>query len=246
MRKMKAILAGAALLAVSAVGLADTVINIDVGTGAAYAGTAVAPDTGTTWNGGIDAGWNWTGETDGLLNDSQGTATDVGFFCGMGGVWTASGVSSELMNDYGFGAGRFTLYTYDSAVTANPGLFQITGTQAFDLYIYTAGDGGNGGNDTTFTLNNIVGGSQSAAAAATTVYSGSFVEGENYVKFSNVTALRNAGNTGYEFEVVMTSNGGLPVALNGIQLVTVPEPATIGFIAFSGVALMFIRRRLMM
>ena len=254
MSKYKLMLAGAALLAIPAIGLADAVnidiqgatdggpgYNMNVGT---YSGTGVAPDAGTTWN-----AFQFNNTYASGLLDSQGNATEVNLWLqGTPGEWSYSGTpANALMNDYTFtgaawstGVGeRFTLFSNGADGVG----FEINGTQAFDIYIYTQGDAA--GQHATFQLNH-AGGTTVQTATGSAPFDGTYTEGGNVLKFSNVTAYETATAGQYEFEFWWGHDGSGTAAINGIQLVAVPEPATLGLVSAAGLGVLFIRRRMMM
>ncbi len=172
---------------------------------------------GTTWNGSKYAySGDWTGPLNNLL-DSEGNAAGVGFtMAGFGGV-AADWSGTPVMLKGGF-------YTFTSMTLTIKGL---SAAGQYDLYL--AGNANNG-NSTTFTI-----GSVSQATSATS--NDSWVLGDNYVQFTNLTPSAQG-----EISVVMTGAGkGVPV-INGFQLANaVPEPASLGLIGLSG--LLFLRRK---
>lgn len=255
MKKYKAIVAGVALLAVPAIGFADA-INVDIqgdvdgGPGwwmnvGTYSGAAAAgADAGDTWNGTI---YPFGGTASGKLVDDTGAATDVQIYSSTTkdhwSVDYGSNPAGEmLMADYAFNTAAwvgdgsdalFTIYTDNTALT---GGLAINAGQQYDVYIYAQGDTAGA---TTFSLKQDSG---DIVQTATTAggFDGTWTEGVNYVKFSNVTATSwaNGGELAINW-------GGSNSAINGIQIVQIPEPATIGLIGIVGAGAIFVRRRFM-
>lgn len=204
--------------------------NLNIGT---YSGTAAAPSTGTTWNA---FQFNNT-LTPALLND-QNVATDVQVWLqGNPSEWSYSNANA-LMGDYTFtntnwsnNAGqRFTIFSNH----ANGGAgMQLSGAKTYDIYIYTMGDGA--GQHTTFQLNH-AGGTTNQTATGNGPFDGTFTEGANYLKFSNVTpkAYNLSGtDNGYEFEFYWGRAAGntTAAAINGFQIVETDVPANPTFVS---------------
>lgn len=237
-RQSVALLAAVSFL--SATGAASAVtLNMDIqgpdggpgwplGVGT-YSGTAVAPDSGTIWNG--IQGWNNTYISSGLV-DSEGNTTDIGaWFQGDPPEWSW-GTSNVLMEDFVYSGlsatipnsgERFTIFS--NTADGGTGL-QLNATQAFDLYVYTSADNV-GDHNTIFQLNSAEG-TTFKEALNTGPWSGTYTEGDNYVVFHNVTAKYwevSPTEFGYEFELFFGSDGTGDSAISGYQLVAVPEPS---------------------
>lgn len=259
MNKYKAILAGAALLAVPAVGLAS--INIDVqgdnaggdwwGNDGTYSGTAADAGVGGTWNG-VWYPVDWEGNLVAPLVDDTGVNSDVQF----SSSWTrdhwsppgyiAGSPYEALMADYSFnndafvgdGSGAtFSLFTDNTALTGGEAI--VLG-QLYDIYIYACGDNTGA---STFKLTQTAG-DITKTANYVGGFDGVYTEDVDYVKFSGV--LPTATANGAEFAFEWGSDGASSAAINGIQIVAVPEPATIGLVGLAGAGILFIRRRIMM
>jgi hypothetical protein len=215
------------------------------GTQGTYSGQG-APATGNNWNG-VKAGYF---EMTGPLLDDQGSATSISIWSEItvdGGAWSyAPGTGSPadaLFGDYGFhnsgDPNRFTLFTPDGSTTG----LQLTAGSLWDVYIYSRGD--NAGQGGTFMLAQTSGDITLTASGQT--WTGAYVEGDNYIKFSNVTPTAYGG--GYEFNFLMDGNGAGgtgPAIINGIQLVqvaAVPEPSAFALMGIGLAALFIIRRR---
>ena len=190
--------------------------NMNIGT---YSGMAAASDSGATWN-----ALQFNNTSAASLLDGDGNVTDVDISLeGDLGEWSYSN-ANILMGDYTFsstawasGSGeRFTLFS--NVANGGSGL-QITGTQKFDIYIYTMGDAAS--QHATFQLNH-ADGTTVQTATGDGPFSGTFTEGGNYVKFSNVTAKAyyvSETDNGYEFEFFWGHDGSGTAAINGIQIV---------------------------
>lgn len=215
------------------------------GTQGSYSGQGV-PATGNNWNG-VKAGFY---EMAGPLLDDQGSATSISMWSEItvdGGAWSyAPGTGSPadaLFGDYGFhnsgDANRFTLFTPNGSTTG----LQLTAGSLWDVYIYSRGD--NAGQGGTCMLAQTLGDITLTASGQS--WSGSFVEGDNYIKFSNVTPTAYGG--GYEFNFLMDGNGAGgdgSAIINGIQLVqatAVPEPSAIALMGIGLAALVIIRKK---
>jgi hypothetical protein len=226
------ILVGLASLASSALASAAA-INIDFqgdqlggdwwGSNGTYATTAAAPGTGTTWNG-IAYPWNTFA---GALVDDQNVASDIEMWTNTGlNHWAPGNVNDVLMGDYAFTTTAFVadttnLFTIYTDTTNGGSGMALDGSKTYDIYVYTAGD--TIGQNSTFQLTH-AGGSTTQSVNLTSVFGGTFVEGENYLKFSNVSPL--AWTNGYEFRFNWGHDGNGNGAINGLQIVEViPEPS---------------------
>jgi hypothetical protein len=221
-RKMKKVLLVLFLVGFTVVSQAATV-NVDIQDSGhvTYAGIAAAPDVGTTWNACL-----WNNTLAHQLLDSQGNPTDVSIWLERNlGEWQYNN-DNALMRDYAFNntvwtggnTGRFTLF---SNLAAGRSGLQITGTQAFDIYVYTMGDTAN--QHATFELRH-AGGTTVQTATGDGPFNGTFSEGDNYLKFSNVIAKPyyiSSSDNGYEFEFFWGKADAAQgsSAINGIQLV---------------------------
>jgi len=236
MKKVMLMLFVVCLVAVSQA-VAFNSINIDFQANGqvTYVGTAVAPDSGTVWNAPL---YNAT-QTHGLL-DSQGNVTNVSIWEGTNPSKWQYANANALMKDYAYTSttyasgttNRFTIFS----AASNSG-FKLDGTKVFDIYVYTMGDAAN--QQATFQLNH-AGGTTVQAATGNGPFNGTFTEGSNYLKFSNVTA--KSYGSGYEFEFFWGKTAGTNFgAINGIQLFEVPEPATMVLLGLG--ALVLYRRK---
>ena len=215
------------------------VVNIDFNSGTnTQSGLAAAPDApgNTAWNGvqQISAGVVDTG----VLNDSSGVATGITLdITGFTGVIAAASGEQELasghlnlMRDY------LRLDTTAGTVATATGIVSgLTAGAFYEIYLYGQGetfaDSGTSsarGQNTRFTI-----GAESKATGWDTVSGGNGVLTENveYVKF--LVAADVGGTITFTWSNIISSiNGPDPdgfapgsrfAALNGIQLVSVPE-----------------------
>lgn len=169
--------------------------------------------TGTRWN---DTKYNYSGDVAGNplnnLIDSQGAASGVGFNLSSWDSVAADWTGITLLRG-GFWSSRTMTLTIK-------GLSQST---QYDLYLE-----GNASNShsSTFTI-----GSQSLVTSATS--NSSFIEGDNYVHFSNV------GPDGSGNIVVSISAGPKGVrVIDGFQISAVPEPGALAVLGLSGLTML--------
>jgi hypothetical protein len=220
-----------------------TTINIDFNDAAAdnsptYSGTAAATGTGTVWNG-IDGngGANITVSTlvDSFGNEVVGAGVSVAMYGVRGGgtpdspsaAGPATHDAEALMQDYFYA--RFGRDTYPGEIT----LTGIDPAKTFDLYLYGGGD--QTSQNSRFTYDGL---SKSTAAPDAAVTA--LIEDVNYVVFRNINATQ-AGEIFFTLDRPEADTDYS--AINGLQLVEVPEPTTLSLLALGGLGAIVRRRR---
>lgn len=212
-------------------------INVDFNrAGITYVGTAIAPDTGTFWNGtnGGAAGFTLSNMTDSTSVVGVADLTVGAYFSNFNAdVGTNPPVVPlDLMRDYIYKRNTETINPITTTLTFNE---LADGT--YKLYIYAAGDTpGQGGNFSLAAANQFVGGvsAGSTTAAHRDIYNGGL--GVNYTVLDAVTT---AGSIAINWSRLAGQNFG---GLNGIQIQQVPEPATFALAAL-GIGCVLLRRR---
>lgn len=237
----KVICIGAFSLSIAlAFGRADaTVVNIDMvpSGNATYSGTAVAPDAGSFWNAYIQENWSG-GSASGLLASDGVTPTGISLSSTSANVvkLVPAGATNLLLDD---GAGM-NVDTPPYTVTFV--LAGLTTGQKYDLYLYgtvgsfyqqgsvftVAGESRRteGGNNSSFVEGGLT--------------SSPLVAGSNYVRFVNLSP-----DTNNQITIAWADGGQHWGPLNGLQLVSVPEPCTMGmgFIGCVGILAYAWRKR---
>jgi PEP-CTERM motif len=204
---------------------AGEAINVDLGASGSpvYSGQGVVASPGNVWNGVSFAGATWVGVFSTPLVDSSGTPTGVTLEIGTDPAtvmewrnWAPwSGPMGDVFGDevINWGVDSVIIHGLDNALT-------------YDLILYNATWAPG---TTTFTVN---GDSKVSTVVDSSV--APYLEGEQFVTFSGVPT-DGAGAITY----IMSGNPG---AHGGLQIVAVPEPATLG-LAATGLLLMLNRRR---
>lgn len=229
--KLKTVLAAAFVVtATAAHAVVDDVINLNLVTnsggpgggplnvtmdGTASSSTA-APlaYTGTKWN-----DLTFAGGTFNLLNSDNvaaGSLTSTGSASGWA-INNGAGGSSPLtaLNNYWFNITDFTISGLET-------------DSVWDVYVFGEDNSANTGGNFT-----IGGSTQGTTGSADPLTQGTWVENQNYTIFSGVTAVGGS--------LSITRNSG---AINGFQLIQIPEPSTYVMLAgFSALAFAAIRRR---
>ncbi len=191
---------------------------------------------GSTWNNSIAlADSDSTGGlTNGFsipdLRDSEGNSSSLEFTLDRrGGSWAfdAGTTSLPVLNNYAFVT---TQFFGDRVTSANLTISGLNPDSVLDLYLMSRGDSqGQGG---TFTLGGV-----SKVAAAALATTNSWVEGDNYVQFSDIrpdsdgkviVELTHRGSSNFD------ASFGI---LNGAQihLKQIPEPSTMALVVVTSV-----------
>ena len=195
-----------------------------------YSGIGAAPDAGTYWNsfpstasGFVSTVESYTG-TAKASDGSTVTSVKLWVVDNSSSDYPYTGAPSNLLRDY------FNYYTGSTPQTIDnaPG-FTIGGLATngiYDLYLYSCT--GSWHNATTEFS---VGGVQKGVGNTTNQ---SFVENDNYVKFTGLTPDASGYLDGNKYWGPLGSDGTYNAVFNGLQIVetgTVPEPGTIILLA---------------
>lgn len=257
-----------ALLAASSL-MQAAVVNVDFSELATsadrFSGLAAAPDSGgasAVWNNVVGATGSFSA---GNLVSSTGDSTSWGLSIS-GFVNTKKSASEQEVLDTGSGAGPYTRLMEDylqldsganTSVATASGL--ITGLMAgasYDIFFYGQGsdmigtDASSSGENSLFTINSI---SKQTGWDGLDGGDRNLVEGIEFVKFTAVAD--GNGNISFTWSNVVagvnvmtdsvTSNTGTGsrfAALNGMQIVGVPEPSAV-LLGSAGIAALLLRRR---
>jgi hypothetical protein len=202
-------------------------------------GTHGINDNGTAWNN----FQSYEGGTATVDSSGQSLSSDVTV------SFTYQGNQNYAYSGYDVGApvsatdpsDLLDYYNYqktdsgDGNPNATPAGFSISGLApgAYDVYLYSE-DGTAGNADTVFTINGVV-----ASQTATNLNNVStFVQNQDYVVFD---AVPTSGDISGIFSP--TSTDGAAGVFNGITLVAVPEPASVGILTVGTLGLLARRRR---
>jgi len=220
------------------------VINIDVqrSTSGSGSGVSAAGDDGPFSQSGSPT-WNVFNSTSGgsnlALNDSAGNATALTFSATASDAWRNASWSSAEPNR--------VVYDYWNMGGGNPLPFSIANVPVgiYDLYVVAnvAEWSPSAEGQSTITVMGVDKVLNWTTSSGDLPSAGGWVEGTNYVKFTNIT-LESAGTIlGSVSQIVRSDTGGNGGAyLNGMQLVVVPEPSSLILVALGLLSLLRRRR----
>ena len=247
MRKAKVIGALLVLVAASAAAQAGVVVNVDINANGSntYSGPGAYDNGNTYWNGFYPAG----GASDPLTDADGVTHTPVTLTI-LGNLGGVSTYDTSLTNPAPFAGDLLNDYAYNAS--ANPEGFRIdhlTPNGTYDIYLY-AQQGAYPGYGADFTINGVTKTATGGVAGdPTSDVDSSFVEGDNYVHFAQVTA-NDSGSIAGEWTSPSYSNppGDVVGSFNGLQIVedttSAPEPCALGLATLAMPGLLARRRRL--
>ncbi len=207
----------------------------------AYSGAAVIGSAGDQWNHITDgSGTNFS------LSNSTGSVSSTGATMswastGLFGGYNATPPHTGGDDSNAFGGGTYDAlmnsYLYLTADQAPKTISfkSLAASTSYDLYVYTEGDNMSAGRNLSININNNT--IRTDHASLSNI--GTFVQGENYIKFTGVTD--GSGDLSFTYQGIgsETVNGKAGEAnINGIQLRqpsgSVPEPSTYVLMGIGG------------
>ena len=243
-------------------GLSGQVINIDFdesSVNSIYQGLAAAPDpagSGAVWNRVTGAGTTTVVASN--LADSTGALSGVGIeleingsFLGLPGQQELGGTGlayEDLMADYVY----LSSPSGSQVVTKDGRIFGLAADQLYDVYLYAQGDDFtvdfSPGQNTLFTIGGF---SKQTSWDGVVGGNGLLTEGIEYVRYT--VFADGLGEIAFTYANVVSGPGGNVAtdldgvnsrfaAINGIQIVAVPEPAAV-LMGVVGFVLLLRRRR---
>ncbi|MGC9259749.1 MAG: PEP-CTERM sorting domain-containing protein [Phycisphaerae bacterium] len=228
------LLSAAAIAAIAGVSssanaAAATAVNVQFDQGSTYIGTAAAPDTGTFWNQINTSNTNNGGTVSGSgLTASDGTTvTTIGFTLTGGDLFGGApafgsnnnGTNNNLLQNFVVGGP----FSPGDSTAESLTISGLTPGAAYDVYFY---------------------GSKNSGAASTLTFGSTTVTTDGNVV--NAATPFDAADQGHEWNVidglvangsgdivgnVGTTSGAGYAAVNGFQVVAVPEPGSAGLLA---------------
>lgn len=172
-----------------------------------------------------------------IYNISGMTASHTG----TSGNFNGGVPGNDMLNDYSYvnnGTASVSIGGLDTGVTTaatygdmGGNTFTLQANQDYKLYLFGVGD--SDGQDTVFTFDGV---------SKTTAGDLAGAEDSHYVTYEFTTG---ADVTDYTLDFTYSNNNSAYAGWNGLALVAIPEPATLGLITAFGGGLLFIRRRFM-
>jgi hypothetical protein len=217
-----------------------------------YSGTAAAPDTGTVWNALLSnnpspasfiGAPGYYDEVGGAVSnysnllDSNGNGTPVGISFDAAGAFAVESSAPNYSNiaTNATGLMRDYLIAFRDGNLAGARTATLSGlpaNQEVILYLYGEGDNTSNDRSTSFNANSVTGSTTGDAGAAPLTL------GNDYVVLNNVFADANG-----EIVIKYSTNGTPEGPFNGLQLTTVPEPASLALSGLAGICLLAFRRK---
>lgn len=241
---MKKVFAGIVVAAVAFTAQADLMINVDLGAGTTV-GSGIA---GVVASDGWQQKSSWPSFTDLSVLYADGSAS--GATVSGTGVGNVSAVGASTSD------GDYTMYNRGLAIEGNAGYSSVSFANldvaafggSYDVYVYFASvDGGSSG-ELTFSFSDGTTTYYTVLDDTVTTYAGSYVQatatdagsavlGGNYVKFSGLSS----SSLTISSQNLTDVTGGMG-AFTGIQIVAVPEPATVGMLGLGALVSLLVRR----
>jgi hypothetical protein len=217
-------------------------VNIDINgkgapsqTNVTKSGAAAIGAAGDVWNGyAVDASSSIPNVVDpapsDFLLDANGNVTTIKFDLGTVGADAPMSTSDDMGNDLAFVQGANAGTAFPTSAT-----FTLSGLEAgaaYDLCLYAAAAAQ--AYTSKFTI-----GETSLSTPGGSVFTGIWVEDDNYVRFANVVAAGDGTIEG----VLESGNPANYGMFNGLQIVpSVPEPSVLAMLAAIAVSAWFLRR----
>ncbi|MDF7799291.1 PEP-CTERM sorting domain-containing protein [Pontiellaceae bacterium B1224] len=239
-KNIKTMTVGVAVLSVATLLQAEIInVNFTSGGRGSSVGTTYFMDgstasmpvsyTGTNWNDSVWGEDSRNAMTD--LKDTDGNTTGVGFTLSGGSNYGGDAIALDVLKEYRYFSGNATT----TGISID--LAGLGANAQWDVYFLSQGNA----NGRTTQFRHFDGAvTNTLPASPADMAETAWVSGGNYVKFS-ITADA-AGTASFDASSLSGNNSG---SLNGLQLVAVPEPATLGLVMAVGGGLLFIRRRFM-
>ncbi len=243
------LLSAAAIAAVagSTILAAATVVNVqfDVphqGVSQVYTGTAAAPETGTFWNQINTSNTNNSGTVSGAnLTASDGvTATTIGFTITGSDLYGSApnfafnnnGTNNNLLENFVVGGP----FSKSDSTAESLTISGLTPGATYDIYFYGSK---NPGADSTLTIGSTTVATDGAVVNTATPFD-SADQGHEWNVIDGLVANGSGNLVGY----VGTGSDAGYAAINGFQVVAVPEPGSAGLLALGaiGVGLLGMKR----